>query len=467
MNRPLRILAYKPRPERQTIGMEPMITSEPLELEYLDTVLADHDVTLLDGMVDRRDPVRLAARLEAEVVLITAFITNIPTVHAIAGRLRQLPSPPRLFVGGPHAEVIPEHFYADGVDGVFFSDQLRAIAEVARRVAAGEPYDDVGGAAFPRGGSFVRNEAPATDPASLPIPRRRLFEAAPERYFYLYYDRCASLKTAFGCNERCSFCFCTRMHGGRYGARPMAQVMDELATIDARNVFLLDDNFLTSPGRVREFCAAVRERGFHETRQFIAYGGAHFIARHPDVMAELRGAGLTGIIVGFESIFDDELAAWNKSARAPDNDRTVEVCRELDIELFALFIVDPDWTPDRFRALARYVRSRELAFATYSTHTVFPGTEAARTLGLPEPRAEDATSTEWWRYDLLRLHADPRHMSRLRYYLWLLYLYMLPSLTPAGSRALRRRYGAWGLLGAAVRGWRIGLEFLVKLLRWR
>jgi hopanoid C-3 methylase len=458
----LSILAYKPRPERQTIGMERMITSEPLELEYLDTVLQDHDVTLLDGMVDHRDPVHLAGEVRAELVLVTSFITNIHTVLEIAARLRKLPRPPRLFVGGPHAEVMPEHFYGDGVDGVFFADQLQAIAEVARRCAAGEPYDDVGGAAFPHDGEFVRNETAATDMAALPIPRRRLFEAAPHRYYYLYYDRCASVKTAFGCNERCTFCFCTKMHGGRYGARPMDRVMDEIATIETRNIFLLDDNFLTSPARVREFCAGVRERGFHERHEFIAYGGAHFITAHPDVMAELRQAGVTGIIVGFESIFDDELEGWNKSSRASDNDRAVEICQQLDIELFALFIVDPNWTPEQFQALAGYVRSRQLTFATFSTFTVYPGTDAAKQLQVPQP-----TNPEWWRYDLLRLHQRPRHMSRLRYYLWMMYLYMLPSFTARGRRALRRRYGGWGLIKAGFHSWVVGLEFLIKLLLWR
>jgi hypothetical protein len=140
----------------------------------------------------------------------------------------------------------------------------------------------------------------------------------------------------------------------------------------------------------------------------------------------------------------------------------VEICRELDMELFALFIVDPDWTPDQFRALAGYVRSRALTFATFSTFTVYPGTDAAQQRSQAEP-----TSPEWWRYDLLRLHQRPRHLSRLRYYAWMMYLYMLPSFTSAGRRALRRRYGGWGLVRAAYHSWVVGIEFLLKLALWR
>ena len=458
----LRVLAYKPRPEPQTIRMERMITCEPLELEYLATVLDRHLVVALDGMVDGRSPVKAARKLDAQVVLITAFITNVDRVMRLAEELRQLPAPPLVFVGGPHAEVVPEHFFTPGIDGVFFADQLNAITEVLDRVANHRPYDDVPGGAFPRDGGFVRNDAPPMDPAAVPIPRRVLFDADPDRYFYLYYRRCASVKTAFGCTERCNFCFCTRMHGGDYGPRPMDQVLDEIEGITERNVFVLDDNFLTSVTRLREFCDGLRARGLADAHEYIVYGGASFIAHHPDLLPELRAVGVTGLSVGCEAIDDDELAGMHKSGRQADNDRTVALCRDNDIELFALFIVRPDWDAARFRALADYVRQQGIVFATFATATVFPGTDLD-----PAPPPSGPGEGGWWRYDLLRLHEDPTHMDRLRFYLWLLYLYMVPSFTAAGRRTMLRRYGLGGLLAASMKSWLVGIEYLVKLWIWR
>ena len=88
--RPLRILAYKPRPARQTIAMESVVCCEPLELEYLAAYLAEHELTLLDGMIDRRDVVAVAAQVQAQVVLFSAFITNVEDVLAWAARLKKL-----------------------------------------------------------------------------------------------------------------------------------------------------------------------------------------------------------------------------------------------------------------------------------------------------------------------------------------------------------------------------------------
>ena len=465
---PLRILAWKPRPERQTIRMDRVITCEPLELEYLYTMFEADEVTLLDGMTDRRDPVRVCRKARVEVVLMTSFITNIHTVLDAARRLKQLPCPPLVFVGGPHAEVLPEHFFDAAVDGVFFANQLEGVRLAVERFRAGLPFHDVPGGAFPVDGHFVRVPGAPLVPATLPRPRRILLERAPQLYRYLYFERCASVKTAFGCHQECTFCFCTEQQGGRYGPRPLSDVIEEIADLPVENVFILDDNFLVSRHRVLEFCLLVEERGLK--KRFIIYGGSDFVAQNPDVMARLRAAGVEGLICGFEFATDDALATVHKKARLQDNDRTVALCRELGIELFALFMVDPDWPVSEFRRLRDYVREHGIVFATFATYTVFPGTELARSNAAAAAAGQATTPAPgppWWRYDLLRLHQRPRHLSPLRYYLWLFYLYLLPGLSKGTSRRLRKLYGTWGFLRLLVVSWIMGLEFLLKLLIWR
>lgn len=453
----MRVLAYKPGPPTQTIRMERLITCEPLELEYIYTVLKNHNVTLLDGMCDKRDPVRLARKIKAEVVFITAFIVNIPQVLRMARRLKNLHRPPLVFVGGPHAEVVPEHFFDEHVDGVFFADQLNAASQTLDLLERGEDYRKTPGAAFQNSSGFVRNPSPPVDPSSMVIPKRVLLEKNPDRYFYMYFKRCASVKTAFGCTNSCRFCFCTRMNNGVYGARPIRDVVEEIAGIEVENIFILDDNFLSSKKRVLEFCRMVEERGLK--KNYIIYGTSDFISKHPDIMAELKKIGLAAVLVGFEFIKDESLAGVNKKARVGDNDRAVEICGDLGIELFTLFMIDPDWKDDDFRDLARYVRNRGLTFATYGTYTVLPGTESAEN--------ESGPLSPFWRYDLLRLHSAPLHMSQWRYYLWLLYLYMMPALHRPSRKRMQERFGRFGALRLSVESLGIGLQFMMKLAVWK
>jgi radical SAM superfamily enzyme YgiQ (UPF0313 family) len=250
------------------------------------------------------------------------------------------------------------------------------------------------------------------------------------------------------------------MNGGAYTAREIGAVVDEIEGIPVKNVLIVDDNFLVGKSRLLRFCDEIRDRGI--TKEYIAYGTAHFVAHNADVMAELRAAGLTGLIVGFEFVTDRELEAYDKRSTVLDNDRTREVCRELDIELFALFMVDPDWRHDDFRRLARYLVKNDMSFATFATITVLPGTELARQQGRIV-----AAPSRWWRYDLLRLHARPRHMSPVAYYVWLFYLYMLPGLRLSGLRRLALRYGFGGMLKLLLSSSLTGLVSLVKLLIWR
>jgi len=456
----LRILVCKPRLAVQTIRLNRFIRCEPLELEYLYTVLQRHDVYLLDGIVDRRDPVRMASKLKSQIVLFTSLITTMPDVIKSAERLKKLPDPPLVFVGGPHAEVVPQDYYNINIDGVFFSNQLEAIESVTDRIQNHQLYHDVPGGAFPVNGHFISNLSLPLDPVKLPRPRRVLLEQSPMKYKIVYYHPCASIKTSFGCSGKCSFCFCAEMHGGTYGARPIDDVVGEIEEIPVNNILILDDNFLTNRKRLLRFAELIKEREIKKA--FIAIGNAKFIAENPDVMSKLHEAGVAAVMVGFEFVTDEELASVNKDASLQDNNKTIEVCRELDIDLFALFIIHPDWHHSDFRKLARYLKNNHIPFALFSTLTAFPGTQMANLI--PE-RSRDFS--KYWRYDLLRLHQKPLHMSSFRFYLWLFYLYMIPGMRFTTLKKHRQRYGLAGILGHSITSLILGLEYLFKLLIWK
>ncbi len=431
-----------------------------MEMEYLYTVLQHHDIHLLDGIVDRRNPVRLASKLNTQIVLFTSLITTVSVVLKTASLLKKLKNPPLIFVGGPDAEVVPGHFFSKDIDGVFFANQLEGITLVIDRIMQSRLYHDIPGGAFPVNGKFICNPSLPLDPGKIPRPKHFLLEQNPDRYKIIYYKPCAAIKTAFGCSGKCTFCFCTEMNGGTYSARPMHDVVDEIEEISVRNILILDDNFFASRKRMVEFCELIQRRKIK--KEFIAIGNALFIVRNPDVMAKLRDAGVKAVMVGFEFVTDEEMTEVDKDSSVDDNNRTIEICRELDIDLFALFIVNPGWRHTDFKRLAGYIRKNKIPFALFSTLTVFPGTKLSRLH--PEPSPDMSKS---WRFDLLRLHQKPVHMPGFIYYLWLFYLYMIPGMQFASLRKFRQRYGVSGIIRHAVTGFFMGWEYLIKLLIWR
>lgn len=456
----LSILIYRPKPARQTIWANWLFKCEPLEVEYLYTVLKDlADITLIDGQVHHPNLLREVARRRPDLLLLTSMITNVNTVLELAARAKRQEKPPLVFVGGPHAEVLPQHFFSPDIDGVFFSNQLVAIQMVVRAIRAGKSYHDTPGAAFPIDGVFRVNRPESVDFANFPIPDRPLLRKNKGKYNLFYFEDCASMKTSFGCPEKCTFCFCRKMNLETYNRRPLSDVIREIESIPNENIFIVDDNFLLSPAWLSAFCTEIRKHGIR--KRFIAYATARFIARHPELMKELKEAGLSAVLVGMEFIRDDALAAVHKGSDFSENEACVDVCQALNIELIGLFMLDPAWPASEFRRLAQYVRRRKIYLATFATLTTLPGTD------LWTQQDEQAVDpAKWWRYDFLRLHEAPRYMSRMRYYLWLTYLYWRLAFRTDGFTYFRKRAGVWNTLRMTFYGVISIVDFLIKVILW-
>ena len=186
-----------------------------------------------------------------------------------------------------------------------------------------------------------------------------------------------------------------------------------------------------------------------------------FISRHPALLASLKNNGLSALIVGFEYINNAGLLAVNKGATITDNDEAIALCQRLDIELFALFICDTDWHHRDFLQLANYIRNKKIRFATFSTPTIFPKTDVA----IQQNTVFDIKLL--WRYDLLRLHCRPKHISTFSYYLWLFFLYLIPAMSFSSLRHFLLRYGILRGLGAIIQSSFFGAVYFFKLLIWK
>lgn len=275
----------------------------------------------------------------------------------------------------------------------------------------------------------------------------------------MYFKACASLKTASGCPHKCSFCFCRKMNGGLYSQRPILEVVDEIEGLSSTNIFIVDDTFLTNTKRLETFCDELEKRNIK--KKFIAYGTANFISKHPALIQRLKKNGISAFIVGFEYITNVGLQAVNKDATIEDNDCTIALCQQLDIDLFALFICDIDWHHRDFRQLAYYIRKKKIRFATFSTPTIFPKTDVA----LEQNTFFDIKML--WRYDLLRLHSKPKYISSVSYYVWLFYLYLIPAMSFSTMIHFLSRYGFWSGIKAILKSSFYGLVYFFKLLIWK
>ncbi len=455
------ILVYRFPPPRQSVRSDRLSLFEPLELEYLYTALRKWRVTLIDGMADRRNIKRFIKRNSFNIIMLSGYLVHLDLLRELCAWIKVHCSPGTfVFLGGPQAEVTPSLLNFDHVDGVIVSSDTAIIRGIVSDIAAGRDFKTNRGLAYRDQDALVINSAPAFDPDSLPMPERVLFNAKPHRYFNMFFRPCASIKTSYGCQGLCTYCFCRKMNGGRFSCRSMSLVMDELQSINSKAVFILDDNFLSSLSRVREFISEIRERSIE--KNFIIYGTSDFVVRHPQLMQELRNVGVRWILIGFEYLSSRRLKELGKRASSDDNIRALVVCRECDIEVTALFMIDPDWTHAEFDELETFVKKHRIFFATYSTKTVFPGADDAEGVyGCPVD-----SGIKWWRYDLLRVHERPVGMSLHMFYFRMFRLYLLPVFCSRNARSLFSYAGVLPALRLIFLSIITGIEFLVKLVRY-
>jgi radical SAM superfamily enzyme YgiQ (UPF0313 family) len=417
----MKILLVRPRQPEETIGLQHIMVVEPLELEVIGALVRPPDEVVLVDLLLESEP--LERFLEAErpdLVGFTGYITNVGVVRDLARRAKRFNPSLRTVVGGPHAEVCPGDFDLPEIDFRVVRNATTQFPRLLAHLSEGAPRPE---GVLAVGQACDETRLPDFD-FTFPEPRRELTARYRDRYFYFYQDRVALMKTSFGCPFSCRFCFCRAMTRGRYHARDLDAVLEELAGIREEEIYIVDDDFLCSRERVLAFVEGVERRGLQ--KRFQVYGRADFIAANPEVIARFRAAGLRVVIVGLESCDDADLEAYGKGLRADTNVRAMEVLNQNGIDAYATFILGPDWARDDFDRLDRFLRRLKIRFANLQPLTPLPGiayqVEESR---LVVPR------DDWPRWDLAHVTIRPSRLSLDDFYRETLRLYRRMIWRPA------------------------------------
>jgi len=402
----MRILLVRPRPDPETIGLQHVMLVEPMELEVLAATLApDDEVEIRDMVLEEQRLEHFLTRFEPDVVGVTGYITNVPAMIDYCRRVKTWDEHATTVVGGVHCEVCPEDLDDPAVDFRVVRNPVVAIPALLSHIAlmGGRPE-----------GVFVPGET--VEPSALPdfdwtypLPRRELSARYRHRYFYIFHDKVALLKTAFGCPFTCNFCFCREITGHRYHRRPLDEVMEDLLRIDERDVYIVDDDFLVNAAQVSEFVAEVKRR--HIDKRYLVYGRSDFVARHPDLMRQLRSVGLRTVIVGFESFDDAELGGFDKGIDAATNRQAMQVLNELGIDCYATLILSPDWGEPEFDGLIRTIREMGIQFVNLQPLTPLPGTGT----DVPDEQLV-IPRDDFPRWDLAHVTVRPTRLTVDQYY---------------------------------------------------
>jgi radical SAM superfamily enzyme YgiQ (UPF0313 family) len=370
----MKILLIQPPKAAATIGGEDVYVYEPLALEYLAAgVAADHDVRILDLRLSK-DLQEVLQNFRPDIVGITAYTVHVNVVRHLFTEIKSQNPGVLTVVGGHHATLAPEDFISPFIDVIVIGEGVFVFRDIVERFEKGEPIDDIPGIAIPKGDGLRRTvPRPSEELDVFPFPDRSLTARYRARYHSEWMRPLASIRTSKGCPYRCNFCALWKLTGGRYLRRSPEKIVEELASIAEDFVFFADDESLIDTARMKILAELIRSSGIK--KRYFLYGRADTIARSPELLELWRSVGLERVFVGFEFFRDEDLALIHKGSSASDNEKAARILADLGIEVYASFIVRPEFTKEDFAAFPPYCEKLGLHFATFAVLTPLPGTD--------------------------------------------------------------------------------------------
>jgi radical SAM superfamily enzyme YgiQ (UPF0313 family) len=297
----MKILLVRPAPEKETIGLQHVMLVEPLELEVLATVVEDnHDPVVVDMILEKAPLEYFLEKYQPDLFCVTGYITNVKTMIEYCARAKKFAPQIVTVAGGVHVEVVPEDLHHIAVD---YRVVRNATTVFTGLISYLEGQGEKPKAALAYGENPGRANWPSFD-FTFPRVNRTYTGKYRDEYFYIFHNKVALVKTAFGCPYNCNFCFCRSITDDNFAQRPLEDIISEIKDLEEKEIYIVDDDFLVSPSRLGKFLDALEKENIE--KNFLIYGRSDFIVEQVELITSFRRLGLKTILVGLESFNKEE-----------------------------------------------------------------------------------------------------------------------------------------------------------------
>lgn len=454
----MKILLIRPKPHKETIGLQNVMICEPLELEYLSSNLESrgHKTEIIDMIIEKRSVIYFVKKYKPDVVGITGYITHVNIIKNYASQIKKTDDKIKVIVGGVHAEVNPEDFVHKDIDFIIRANGIKTFLEIVESLETGSESHVID-SIYNINGKTPKKETVF----NYLYPDREKVKKYRSKYYYMFHRNCSLIKTSFGCPYSCKFCFCKKITDGKYFCRDIDDIINELKTIKEKEIYIVDDDFLVSESRIKQFCCALKENGIN--KRYLIYGRADFIANNPDIIKLFKSVGLRAVIVGLESCDGNELLDYDKKTKVEINEKAVSVLKEFDVECYGTFILGLDWTKKDFGALLNWIKKLGLIFVNLQPLTPLKKTE----LYEKYKNSFIIGENEYEKWDLAHLVVKPTNISVRKYYWYTMWLYYAITMNPKSAWYMIKKYGIKDTLKLSVGAFKVNIQYFKKLIKGR
>lgn len=366
-------------PEEQygITSLRQLFKGEPFNLEVLAGPLSGHEVLIFDGKSETPEALwQVLDDFGPDVVGFTSLTCEANTVIRHAARVKEK-SRAVIVVGGSHATYQPEYFNRPEFDYIVVGLGKKSFSELIDALASGKSPDKIPGVARTSPGKplgYAPRRFGRADLMEDVAPRYDLVARYRSQYHLEQLGLAMGFViSAYGCTHTCSFCTIPAMTGGKYLTQSSEAVLRDMLLLgDVPFVRLVDANTFGNAGQAFELCEKILQAGLR--RKFFADVRADTVVNHPDLIKRWKEAGLYAVIVGFEDIADERLAAYHKKYRGSVIGKAIEILHELGVVIVGDFIASPEDTEEDFVKLEEFILGHRIEIPVISVLTPMPGT---------------------------------------------------------------------------------------------
>ncbi len=349
------------------------------------------DVKVLDLRKEKKSLQPLLKSFNPQLTGITAITIDYQMAILTARIIKEYNNEIITVIGGIHATLSPSDFKIENIDFIIRGPGAIPLTMLIKHINQKLDISTIDGIIYKdEKQSFIENKLWTKNilPEAINvIPTRTVFN---QKYKYRCFGfNYAIISTSQGCLGRCNFCACWRAMNGNYIQKPIKTILQEVETAlksGKRHIFFADDNTFQNVDRAFEIGKHIRDYLEQEKHKVIfdAYCRSDVIAKNPELFEFWHKIGLKFLIVGFESIFDEDLRGFNKNTAIATNLKANQILRKIGIINMAHILIRPQFLKQDFKNLNTFMYLHGITNPVLPVLTGLPGTNLYNKKNTPE-----------------------------------------------------------------------------------